>query len=48
MEKSKKCLKGVIYGNPALQSGDEASIIRDPVWKTELRELFAIKAGCVF
>ena len=40
MEKSnKKCLEGVISGNPALQSGDEAGMIMNPVRRTELREL---------
>ena len=33
---NKESLKGVIYGNLALQSGGEADIIRNPVWRTEL------------
>jgi hypothetical protein len=34
MEKTQKSLKGVIYGNPALQSG--GGMLDQAVWRTEL------------
>ena len=45
---NKKCLKGVIYGNPALQSGggskhNQGSRLEDGTLGT-----VAVKAGCVF
>ena len=48
MENQKKCLEGIIYGNPALQSGgwskhDQESRLEDGTWGT-----VAIKAGSVF